>query len=856
MRERFEEDDFCAYCGYKHGEENPARCLRAGTILNEKYLIGKVLGEGGFGITYIAYDTILEKRIAIKEYFPSELVTRDTTTGLKTVLSVLSSSCEEPYQKGLKRFAREAENLAKFNSFPGIVSIMDLFYENNTAYMVMEYIDGMTLSRYLDENGGSLPYTQVLEMMEPVLDSLQTMHSVGIIHRDISPDNIMVTKNGEMKLIDFGAARFVGNNDAKSLTVILKHGYAPPEQYQSDGEQGPWTDIYALSATMYRMITGIVPQAATDRVIGNDRLADAGDHAENLPSYIAKALNHGMALNSRERVSSVKDLEEELNGRKKTYNKTILIAAAAGVFVLITAIIVLLIFGGRKEDQYDSNEDAEKEENVFAEQKNDADTNEDRKQEPTIVLSEKDIRAKYKEFFYDNFDIGNQKEYYVYFADLTNDGTEECIVVNQEYEEKPYIIMCDIRDKLKCCNIFIYTISDASVKQLYNDRICENGRRESYSLTYGDSGAYQLVKSIFEETERNFEVVELSDEKSYEYRKEYESVNCIDLCSTRNKQFDSVIIGYGINVCYNHDYRYGFDDEEGLENIESIKHDYKRYGDGDLIYVANEDLDGDGAKEQITVWNKDIDIEGWYGGPEYKVYISEDEKDTLLYSNESYSSIIPVIVRFGREYGVLLERGVSGTEGAQETALYVYSRMTDEYHEYSSYFIEADRGGNIYTFGYNRDGYEFTYGGDSSGCGSMWHLNYINEELVEYDMTEISEEDLERFENVQNARTEGEKILNDDFIRNYIGIGDEINIKSKITKVLYSGDDRIYIIRSYYCEDESFDWLCNDFRGIRNPSATEIYSVEKGVMTFIGYENGGRKMTSERGIKSYRTDLE
>ncbi len=293
-----------------------------------------------------------------------------------------------------------------------------------------------------------------------------------------------------------------------------------------------------------------------------------------------------------------------------------------------------------------------------------------------------------------------------------------------------------------------------------------------------------------------------------------------------------------------------------MENIESIKHDYKRNGVGDLIYVANEDLDGDGAKEQITVWNKDIDIEGWYGGPEYKVYISEDEKDTLLYSNESYSSIIPVIVRFGREYGVLLERGVSGTEGAQETALYVYSRMTDEYHEYSSYFIEADRGGNIYTFGYNRDGYEFTYGGDSSGCGSMWHLNYINEELVEYDMTEISEEDLERFENVQNARTEGEKILNDDFIRNYIGIGDEINIKSKITKVLYSGDDRIYIIRSYYCEDESFDWLCNDFRGIRNPSATEIYSVEKGVMTFIGYENGGRKMTSERGIKSYRTDLE
>lgn len=251
----------CPYCGFDKREYEKTRSYRTlppGTILAGKYFLGKVIGEGGFGITYLAWEMNLEVPVAVKEYFPSGLATRDTqlTGGKSKTVSVMAGDQGHYYQSGLRSFEQEARNLAKFQNLPGVVSVKDLFFENQTAYLAMEYIPGITMKQYLRSKGNRLDERTVLRLMRPVLESLDKVHRSGIIHRDISPDNILITADQKVTLIDFGAARMASGNDGKSMTILLKHGYAPVEQYQSKGRQGPWTDVYAICATMYRMISG------------------------------------------------------------------------------------------------------------------------------------------------------------------------------------------------------------------------------------------------------------------------------------------------------------------------------------------------------------------------------------------------------------------------------------------------------------------------------------------------------------------------------------------------------------------------------------------------------------------------
>ena len=256
----------CPFCGFDEAAyELSPHHLPLYTILNGKYLVGKVLGEGGFGITYLGWDINLELMVAIKEYYPNGFVTRESC-GYDNTVTVLSGYRAEYFAKGLEKFVDEARRLAKFWGLPGIVAVKDYFPENKTAYIVMEFVEGKTLMAMLRENGGSLPAGQVFQMMEPVMESLETVHEAGLIHRDISPDNIMVDAKGRVKLLDFGAARSFISDSEKSLSVMLKPGYAPEEQYRSRGKQGPWTDVYSLCATMYRAITGGVPLESLDRM--------------------------------------------------------------------------------------------------------------------------------------------------------------------------------------------------------------------------------------------------------------------------------------------------------------------------------------------------------------------------------------------------------------------------------------------------------------------------------------------------------------------------------------------------------------------------------------------------------------
>ena len=258
MRLREEANGKCPYCGFneKKREQEDDEALPLRTILNGKYLLGKPLGRGGFGITYIAYEKNLQIKVAIKEFFPWSTVKRDKDNSL---MPVSWKDDSEFFETDKKKVLDEARRLAQLMDLPGVVFVRDFFEENNTAYIVMEYLDGITLSKYLSSPEGSISTEWVLQAMKPVLASLAKVHKAGIIHRDISPDNMILTSNNTIKLIDFGAARNYSMSRKESLSVILKRGYAPIEQYSSRGNQGPWTDIYALCATMYKMMTGIAP---------------------------------------------------------------------------------------------------------------------------------------------------------------------------------------------------------------------------------------------------------------------------------------------------------------------------------------------------------------------------------------------------------------------------------------------------------------------------------------------------------------------------------------------------------------------------------------------------------------------
>ena len=237
MKEKNSHGTKCEYCGFDLTTAViPAHHLKPFSILAGKYLVGRAIGEGGFGITYIGMDLNLEMRVAIKEYYPNGSAVRDINGEGATVQSQ-SRESRALYESGREKFINEAKTLAKCVDFPEIVTVKDFFKENNTAYIVMEYIDGKTLRTYLNEKGGRISVNETINMMKPLICSLGKVHKMNLIHRDISPDNIMICKDGSIKILDFGGARdFVANGD-KSLSVMMKPGYTPEEQYRTGKEQ-------------------------------------------------------------------------------------------------------------------------------------------------------------------------------------------------------------------------------------------------------------------------------------------------------------------------------------------------------------------------------------------------------------------------------------------------------------------------------------------------------------------------------------------------------------------------------------------------------------------------------------------
>lgn len=318
--------ELCPHCGYVVGTPaEEAIHMTPGTILRNRYIIGKVLGYGGFGVTYIAWDGKLEQKVAVKEFLPGEFSTRMPG---QSVITVFNGDKSEQFRDGMKKFVDEAKRLAKFQNEPGIVKVFDSFEENSTAYIIMEFLQGETLTDFLKREG-TVPADQAVEMLMPVMESLHNVHAQGLLHRDIAPDNIFITSGGEVKLIDFGASRYATTSHSRSLTVIIKPGFSPEEQYRSRGDQGPYTDVYAVAATLYKMITGKTPPDAMERRAkyendSKDILVPPHKLVRKIPKNKDVALLNALNVRIEDRTQNIDDFVRELNAdppAKRKYGK-------------------------------------------------------------------------------------------------------------------------------------------------------------------------------------------------------------------------------------------------------------------------------------------------------------------------------------------------------------------------------------------------------------------------------------------------------------------------------------------------------------------------------------------------------
>ena len=309
----------CEHCGGQIRWTNPACQLPVGTLLRGStgrvYQIGAAKGQGGFGITYAAMDLESWERVAIKEYYPGSYASRDP---LNVVIPTTGQM--DSFRSGMNSFLEEGKMLSTVGALPSVVSVRDSFEANGTAYIVMEYVDGVPLHEVVKQNG-RIPWQELEPMLSPLMRDLDILHRAGVIHRDISPDNLIFTPEHTLKLLDFGSARSVNTGN---MTVMLKAGFSPVEQYQSQG-QGAYTDVYALAGTIFYCLTGVIPPASIERLL-KDEMKGPNAYGAELTAGQARALLWGMAVQPTARPQTMKQFADALLGGEET--QTILGGAA------------------------------------------------------------------------------------------------------------------------------------------------------------------------------------------------------------------------------------------------------------------------------------------------------------------------------------------------------------------------------------------------------------------------------------------------------------------------------------------------------------------------------------------------
>lgn len=343
----------CPHCGFDESTlVQESYYLKPGTIIGGKYIVGRVVNYSGHTISYLGMDAEANQKVVVKEYLPSEFSTRSEG---ETEVTIYSGDAKEQFEQGLTNFLNEANRIQHLQDITGIAKVYDCIAENDTGYVISEYIEGHTLKEIL-ASGKKYSVEKTVEFITKILTGLSQVHPLNVVHCDISPDTIMVANSGDIKLTDFGATRYVTTANSKSLALILKQGYAPEEQYRSRGERGPWTDVYALAAVMYRMITGKVPQESVDRALV-DELKEPSKLGIAIPQNIENALMNALNVYQNERTPSADVFLKELRSKevarikvKKRKNETgkfpawakVLVACLSGIVVVGAGLLVYL----------------------------------------------------------------------------------------------------------------------------------------------------------------------------------------------------------------------------------------------------------------------------------------------------------------------------------------------------------------------------------------------------------------------------------------------------------------------------------------------------------------------------------
>lgn len=295
----------CRFCGYRVGAPHLPSYLKPGTMLNDRYIVGKLMSYNGESACYIAFDTITETKVMVKEYMPDTLCERENDSSVIKV----NPQYMPQYKTLLSEFVELNKTLSKMRTLNHVNAAIDMFGDNNTAYAVFALLEGQTLGEYLKQNAGELTWDEVKRLFPPIFTTLSLVHNAGLVHRGISPENIFITDKGELKLLGFCIA------DARTanteLVPELYNGYAAPEQYSSNNWQGTWTDVYGISALLYRILTGVVPTDAASRK-SDDNLIEPARVNRNIPRNVSKVIMNGMCMSGEVRIQTITELVTQL----------------------------------------------------------------------------------------------------------------------------------------------------------------------------------------------------------------------------------------------------------------------------------------------------------------------------------------------------------------------------------------------------------------------------------------------------------------------------------------------------------------------------------------------------------------